>query len=63
MPVKASRVVYAVDVMRGKEQHMVYVTDLSKVDEEIPVDMKPMRVLSLVDSGEKYFSQGQRPRT
>lgn len=58
MPVKASRVVYTVDVMRGREQHVIHIVNLSKVDEEIPVDMKPMRVVGLVDSGEKIFFTG-----
>jgi len=58
MPVKTNRVVYAVDVARGREQHVVYVVDLDRVEEEVQVDMEPVRVMSLVDTGERAFFTG-----
>jgi len=53
------RVVIARDVAKGKKLHKLYIIDLDKPGLEKPIEgMEPLRILGLVDAGEKIVFSG-----
>ncbi len=62
-PRGAGRVVIARDVARGRELHRAFIASLESPGEERPLveGLEPMRLLSLVDKGDKVYLTGVTP--